>query len=141
MEPAVNDKGPKSIKVAFLIKENSSNWVAVGLCHKNVVQANNYQFNYSTLGHGGYLISSNGGNWIFIQALGPRLIVPRIMLWHRSTLPKTTLWFSIIAPTKRRWCSPKKTPTKPILWTFKLNKTTNSTCAACSTTATTKLSI
>ena len=38
-----------------------SGWLAVGLCQKSIVQANSYQFNYSTLGHGGYLASCNGG--------------------------------------------------------------------------------
>ena len=65
MEPSLNDKGSRNVEVAFLIKENSLNWVAVGLCHKSVVLTNNYQFNYSTLGHGGYLISSNGGTLIW----------------------------------------------------------------------------
>ncbi len=66
MEPSITDKGARNIKVSFVIKENTSNWVAVGLCYKNIVKANNFQFNYSTLGHGGYLISSNGGTHKYI---------------------------------------------------------------------------
>lgn len=66
MEPGINEKGPKNIKVAFHIKESGSNWVAVGLCHKSIVEVNAYQFNYSLLGHGGYMISSNGGNSAFL---------------------------------------------------------------------------
>lgn len=61
MEPSITEKGNKPFQVAFKIRENNSSWLAVGLCHKNIVQANNYQFNYSSLGHGGYLISCNGG--------------------------------------------------------------------------------
>lgn len=76
MEPSISEKG---LKVSFLIKENTSNWVAVGLCHKNIVQMNSYQFNYSNLGHGGYLISSNGGTYLTMQAPG-----------RQSTRPRTT---------------------------------------------------
>lgn len=68
MEPCINEKGSKPISVQFSIKENTSNWVAIGMCHKNIVQTNSYQFNYSTLGHGGYLISSNGGSWSSIDS-------------------------------------------------------------------------
>ena len=63
MEPSIMEKGNKPQSVAFKVRENNSNWLAVGLCHKNIVQSNNYQFSYSTLGHGGYMISSNGGNF------------------------------------------------------------------------------
>lgn len=66
MEPSIAEKGIKSIEVAFKIKENVSSWLAVGLCHKSTVQTNNFQFNYSSLGHGGYLASCNGGKWWFI---------------------------------------------------------------------------
>lgn len=47
--------------MAFKINENSSNWMAVGVCYKNISQSNNFQFNYSNLGHGGYMVSSNAG--------------------------------------------------------------------------------
>lgn len=33
------------------------------MCHKNVVVSKGYTFNFSTLGHGGYMISANGGTW------------------------------------------------------------------------------
>lgn len=33
------------------------------MCHKNIVSTKNYGFNFSTLGHGGYMISANGGTW------------------------------------------------------------------------------
>jgi hypothetical protein len=39
------------------------NWLAVGVCHKNVVQAKNFSFSFNVLGHGAYMISSNGGSW------------------------------------------------------------------------------
>lgn len=34
-----------------------------------MVQSNNYQFNYSTLGHGAYLVSCNAGN-LFFKKIG-----------------------------------------------------------------------
>ena len=61
MEPSLQEKGNRPRSVAYKVKENTSNWLGMGVCHKNIVQSNNYQFNYSTLGHGGYMISSNGG--------------------------------------------------------------------------------
>ena len=61
MEPSLQEKGNRPCKVAFKIKENSSNWLAVGICYKNAVSNSNYTFNYSTLGHGAYLVSCNGG--------------------------------------------------------------------------------
>ncbi len=33
------------------------------MCHKNIVVSKNYTFNFSSLGHGGYMISANGGTW------------------------------------------------------------------------------
>jgi hypothetical protein len=33
------------------------------MCHKNIVVSKNYGFNFSSIGHGAYMISSNGGSW------------------------------------------------------------------------------
>ena len=33
------------------------------MCHKNIVVGKNYGFNFSAVGHGGYMISANGGSW------------------------------------------------------------------------------
>lgn len=33
------------------------------MCHKNTVVTKNYGFNFSNLGHGGYMVSANGGTW------------------------------------------------------------------------------
>jgi hypothetical protein len=62
MEPGL-EKGNANKTFYFKIKECSSNWVAVGMCHKNIVATKNYGFNFSNLGHGGYMISANGGTW------------------------------------------------------------------------------
>ena len=59
----------KSIKkMAFRIKECTSNWVAVGMCHRSIVSGKNFGFNFGGVGHGGYLVSANGGSWSNIKA-------------------------------------------------------------------------
>ncbi len=62
MEPSV-EKGTNMKTFHFKIKQCNSNWIAVGVCHKNVVIGKNYTFNYNNIGHGGYMISGNGGTW------------------------------------------------------------------------------
>lgn len=62
MEPHAESL-PNLKSFSFKVKESNSNWLAVGLCHKKIVQGKNYTFSFSSLGHGGYLISSNGGSW------------------------------------------------------------------------------
>lgn len=62
MEPSL-EKGSDGKTFHFRIKECNSNWIAVGICHKNIVVSKSYQFNFSSLGHGGYMISANGGTW------------------------------------------------------------------------------
>lgn len=62
MEPDIEKfKGVK--RMAFKIKETSKNWLAVGVCHKNIVVSKNYSFTFNVLGHGAYMVSSNGGSW------------------------------------------------------------------------------
>lgn len=59
----------KDIENSGLIKTFSfkvrpvSSWLAVGMCHKNIVASKSYLFNHQTTGHGAYMISSNGGSW------------------------------------------------------------------------------
>jgi len=38
-------------------------WVGLGICLKNMIKGANYHFNYTNIGHGSYLISSNGYSW------------------------------------------------------------------------------
>jgi hypothetical protein len=52
----------------FKVKESSSNWVAVGMCHKNIVASKSYGFNFSSIGHGAYMVSANGGSWNHTKA-------------------------------------------------------------------------
>lgn len=72
MEPALQVGGGKAVKVGFKVKENQSNWLAVGVCYKNTVANSDYNFNYSTLGHGAYLVSSNAGTYRLTKVHGPR---------------------------------------------------------------------
>lgn len=62
MDPEIEKVG-KTKTIAFRIKQCTSNWVAVGMCHKNIVVGKSYGFNFSAIGHGGYMISANGGSW------------------------------------------------------------------------------
>lgn len=62
MDPSL-EKGSKIKTFSFKVKECSSNWVAVGMCHSSIVKNKSYAFNFSNLGHGGYLVSANGGSW------------------------------------------------------------------------------
>ena len=38
------------------------------MCHKKIIISRNYNFSFSTLGHGAYLVSSNGGSWCNISS-------------------------------------------------------------------------
>ena len=61
MEPSIESSTIKEFK--FKMKDLVSTWVGVGMCHRNIVASNDYRFNYSSPGHGAYLVSSNGGVW------------------------------------------------------------------------------
>ena len=80
MEPSIQERGNKPFKVAFKVKENSSNWLAVGICYKNAVANSNYTFNYSSLGHGAYMASCNGGKHLDTQVHGLQSILQRTTL-------------------------------------------------------------
>lgn len=67
MEPSLEKGGPVKV-FSFKIRESSSNWVAIGMCHKKIVESKGYSFNFGTIGHGGYMISANGGSWSNIKA-------------------------------------------------------------------------
>lgn len=38
------------------------------MCHKKIVTSKNFGFNFGGVGHGGYLVSANGGSWSNIKA-------------------------------------------------------------------------
>jgi len=52
-------------KISWTVKViNAANWVGLGICFKNIVEKNKFDFvNYSAAQHGGFVISSNGYNW------------------------------------------------------------------------------
>ena len=65
MEPGINMTNDVT---AFRFKINkSTNWVSIGMCHKNILVQKNFVFDYKTIGHGCYMISSNAGSWSHIN--------------------------------------------------------------------------
>jgi hypothetical protein len=38
-------------------------WVGLGVCYKNIIEKNNFEFKFDNVGHGCYLISGNAGTW------------------------------------------------------------------------------
>ncbi|CAD8159903.1 unnamed protein product [Paramecium octaurelia] len=62
MNPSL-DKNQVTVFGFKLNNVHSSNWLAVGACHLSVVQSKQFGFAFQSLGHGGYLVSSNGGAW------------------------------------------------------------------------------
>jgi len=49
-------------KFAFQVK-NIANWIGFGVCLKNVLENKAFKFDYNSIGHGAYMISSNGYSW------------------------------------------------------------------------------
>lgn len=47
----------------FKILQDRNNWVSIGVAHKNIVESKNFEFSYSTVGHGAYMVGSNGNSW------------------------------------------------------------------------------
>lgn len=42
-------------------------WIGIGISLHNVIKNANFHFNYTVIGHGSYLISSNGYSWSHSQ--------------------------------------------------------------------------
>jgi len=61
MEPGLTQNASRTF--SFLVKESSSNWLALGFCHRKVVESKAYSFSFGSIGHGAYLMSANGGSW------------------------------------------------------------------------------
>ena len=54
----------KSFWFKLLNQKNPQNvWVAFGACYKNIIQQKNFSFKNNELGHGAYMITSNGATW------------------------------------------------------------------------------
>ena len=63
IEPSLNSYGSKA-KMRWGIRViKFVGWIGVGICLKNIITKANYHFNYNNIGHGSYLISSNGYSW------------------------------------------------------------------------------
>ena len=60
MEPAI---GKAAKGFSFSIKESTSNWLAIGFCHRKLVESKGFSFSFGSIGHGAYMMSSNGGSW------------------------------------------------------------------------------
>ena len=62
------------------------------MCHKNIVVSKGYTFNFSTLGHGGYMISANGGTWSNNNAEFNNKVKVKYFLFRLSNLQKGMLF-------------------------------------------------
>lgn len=62
MEPALNDSTQRK-KIWGIRVKSFGGWIGIGISLHNVIKNANYHFNYTVLGHGSYLISSNGYSW------------------------------------------------------------------------------
>jgi hypothetical protein len=64
LSKSVEDNNDLELKrFTFKILRSTGDWIGLGVCHKKIVQANNYTLDFDHIGHGGYMISSNGGSW------------------------------------------------------------------------------
>ena len=54
--------------VSFRAIENDQ-WVAFGVCHSKIIESKQFQFIHSNIGHGAYMVSSNGGVWSHTNAV------------------------------------------------------------------------
>ncbi len=51
-------------KIAWVLRVvKLSGWIGLGVCIKDKIVGAGYKFTYENLGHGSYLISSNGYTW------------------------------------------------------------------------------
>lgn len=63
------------------------------MCHKNIVVSKGFMFNFSTLGHGGYMISANGGTWSNNNVeFNNKVKVSLMLLCRLLSLPKVMLF-------------------------------------------------
>jgi len=60
VEPSLRNVLPQ--KFGFQIK-NASQWIGIGICYKGILLKNNLKFEHDCIGHGTYMMSSNGFSW------------------------------------------------------------------------------
>jgi hypothetical protein len=66
--PIEGEEVPKDKKSVTFRVVKSSGWIGLGVCHKNIVVTEKFDFSFENVGHGCYMISSNGGSWSNINA-------------------------------------------------------------------------
>lgn len=103
MEPGV-EAGKSSKRFAFRVRESISNWLALGVCHKKVVQGKGYGFVFGSIGHGAYMISSNGGSWSHLRADQNNSIKVLLPPRRPSSSSRATSSRSPSLPKARRSC-------------------------------------
>jgi hypothetical protein len=62
MEQGLNDGTMRKKNWGIRIKKFGG-WVGIGISLQALIKTANYHFNYTVIGHGSYLISSNGYSW------------------------------------------------------------------------------
>jgi hypothetical protein len=55
-------------RFSFKIIYSPNQWIGFGMCHMNTALEQNYVFSPYNVGHGYYMISSNGGSWSSIDS-------------------------------------------------------------------------
>lgn len=101
MEPGV-EGGKSGKRFAFRVKESVSNWLAIGVCHKKVVQGKSYGFVFGSIGHGAYMISSNGGSWSHHRADQNNSIKVLLVLFRHLNSRRAMLWRCYCLQSQRR---------------------------------------
>jgi hypothetical protein len=62
MEPGLNDGTLRKKNWGIRVKKFGG-WIGIGISMQGLIKAANFHFNYTVIGHGSYLISSNGYSW------------------------------------------------------------------------------
>jgi hypothetical protein len=66
MEQPLND-GTSRKKTWGIRVKKFGGWIGIGISLHNLIKNANFHFNYTVIGHGSYLISSNGYSWSHSQ--------------------------------------------------------------------------
>jgi hypothetical protein len=112
MEPNLENKACNEI-IHFRINEYHPNntWISLGMCHKHFMARNSYNINinnFFTLGHGAYLISSNG--FCFSNTDENLNNEEKVQSWLCRASPSTKETLSRFQSTwaRRRWSTGRR---------------------------------
>jgi len=61
LDPSLESRSSTTKWRISIVKKKS--WIGVGMCHLNTLKQASFNFEYTEMGHGNYLISSNGYSW------------------------------------------------------------------------------